>query len=695
MSNPKDRKEIIRKLSNFLKLPKAKRWTYCELFYSDIDKVIFESENDFSLCLKQSFPRLKMNKLTRKQWCIVRSLIGKPRRCSDAFFLEERQMLEEKRQKIRLIQQRKFTENDLVDFKDLPNEIPLSLSIGHRVYAHINQPEEGVYLGTIAAVDLIEHTYRVVFDRVSLGSQTICDFDIKSVQSIQTLPIKSYLQNYRPKPTPMVSSQVAALNSLNLFMNTPNKLSFIEMTPNININNILNEDWNALSTNQALRSALLFQPNTDPMLASCSPFSDLNSQFQTPLLTSNLMTNATSTSQISTTTATSALSNGTLGGFPIQLLLMITRFNKILKIKRDYVKQLNEMNSQAETQRADNETLSKEFQMNYAMLVLDLDKLNKDLSDYLSGLQRYCEEYSPEFKSKLKSLNKILTNNEGDHDESKESNENKDKLDNSSMPSDDLIAKLKMYYANESKALVDKFRLIDINGNNKNENKEKDSELTLSSSPMSFEDQVNKLDEQQQAKVCKLNNNQHAIDLIVKFTSILMQIKDFSLNTNEKSAQLDLNANGESDNQHEEENSACGLKFIPYVMQLLNESMNDLKSTLNETNRKLFEEKIQIHLNHAKSTLSQYDKLNAFKYEIDTNLFNAIDIRNEDDNNLLIVTQHNNAATRQNAFYASHHDEEEREDEELREALEDDDEDDDDDDDEQEEKEEDEEELEK
>jgi hypothetical protein len=43
-------------------------------------RVIFDSENDFSICLNQSFPKLKTRKLTRKQWCFVRNLIGKPRR---------------------------------------------------------------------------------------------------------------------------------------------------------------------------------------------------------------------------------------------------------------------------------------------------------------------------------------------------------------------------------------------------------------------------------------------------------------------------------------------------------------------------------------------------------------------------------------------------------------------------------------
>lgn len=127
-------------------------------------------------------------------------------RCSDAFFQEERQMLEEKRHKIRMIQQRKLSEQELAtsnDLKDLPNVIPMPLSIGNRVYAHITTPEEGVFLGTIAAVDPCDHTYRVVFDRASLGSQTLADFEVKSLQPpIQAIPLRAYVQTYRPKLTP-------------------------------------------------------------------------------------------------------------------------------------------------------------------------------------------------------------------------------------------------------------------------------------------------------------------------------------------------------------------------------------------------------------------------------------------------------------------------------------------------------------
>lgn len=56
-------------------------------------------------------------------------------RCSPAFFDEERNALETRRNKIRLLQQRKLSE--LSNFKDLPNEIPMHLVIGTKVTGKI------------------------------------------------------------------------------------------------------------------------------------------------------------------------------------------------------------------------------------------------------------------------------------------------------------------------------------------------------------------------------------------------------------------------------------------------------------------------------------------------------------------------------------------------------------------------------
>merc|ERR1712223_1123155 len=101
-------------LRNLLKLPKAHKWVCYEFFYSNLDQILFEGENDFTVCLRESFPDLKTRRLTRIEWCKIRRLMRK-------------------RAKIRLLQQRR--QNEVSNFKDLPDNIPLQLTIGTRVTA--------------------------------------------------------------------------------------------------------------------------------------------------------------------------------------------------------------------------------------------------------------------------------------------------------------------------------------------------------------------------------------------------------------------------------------------------------------------------------------------------------------------------------------------------------------------------------
>lgn len=468
--------QLISKLSNFLKLPKAIRWICCEWFYSDIDRVIFESENDFSLCIQQSFAKLKTRKLTRKQWCIVRSLIGKPRRCSQAFFQEERQMLDEKRQKIRLIQQRKVSEQEVNEFNDLPQDIPLPLSIGHRVYAHICAPEEGVFLGTIAAIDLVEHTYRVVFDRMNIGSQTVPDYEIKSVAPIQTVPIKAYIQTFRPK-----STHQTPLKYQNPFL-------------------LLDES----NINASTQSDLMNSP---------LKLSDLN--------------------DLSQKTVDSEY-GGFLGGFPVRLLVLITRLNKILLVKKDFIKKLNELNIQAEKFKAKNEKYPRDFQLKYASLVLELERLNKDLNDYQIGVQSYCEEFSPELTP---FSNPVCNPNE-----------------------------LKTRTYKEAQDIFDKINRFPNN--------------------------------------TTIIKSSHISELITKLTSLMLQIRDYSNANVSNTIGDDLSPN--SYNNNSMSNS------VYFDTKALNFTLDEIKKSLNSKNIKLFEDKIQVHLNHINSGLSQFNKLHAF-----------------------------------------------------------------------------------
>ncbi|XP_053316675.1 protein lin-9 homolog [Spea bombifrons] len=320
----KSSQKIGFRLRNLLKLPKAHKWCIYEWFYSNIDKPLFEGDNDFCVCLKESFPNLKTRKLTRVEWGKIRRLMGKPRRCSAAFFEEERSALEQKRQKIRLLQQRKVA--DVSQFKDLPEEIPLSLVIGTKVTARLRGQHDGLFTGQIDAVDTQNSTYRVTFDRNGLGTHTIPDYEVLSNEPHETMPIAAFGQKQRPS---------------RMFM-TPPRLHY---------------------------------PPT----------------FQTPIMESDpLLGQSPWKSKISST------DGETIGGFPVEFLVQVTRLSKILMIKKEHIKQLRDMNTEAEKLKSYSAPINIEFQRRYATIVLDLEQLNKDLNKVLHKVQQFCYELAPE-----------------------------------------------------------------------------------------------------------------------------------------------------------------------------------------------------------------------------------------------------------------------------------------------------------
>lgn len=201
-------------LRNLLKLPKGHKWVCYEFFYSNLDQVLFEGENDFMVCLKESFPQLKTRRLTRVEWCKVRRLMGKPRRCSSAFFAEERAELARKRHKIRMLQQRKHL-MDYSTFKDLPEQIPLLLTIGARVTGRLRQPQDGLFMGTVDAYDTSNNTYRIRFDRETLGTLSVPDEDVVSAGDLETLPLSTFTVP-KARPARPVEPESPAKNSVQM-----------------------------------------------------------------------------------------------------------------------------------------------------------------------------------------------------------------------------------------------------------------------------------------------------------------------------------------------------------------------------------------------------------------------------------------------------------------------------------------------
>ncbi|XP_055913278.1 protein lin-9 homolog [Eupeodes corollae] len=324
--------QIGLRLRNLLKLPKAHKWVIFEWFYSFVDKPLFEGENEFQICLNESFPNLKTRQLTRAEWQKMRSLMGKPRRCSQAFFEEERRELERKRQKIRFLQTRKQA-GDINNFvRDLPDKIPLPLPVGTKVTARLRVPQDGIFSGSVDAFDSLSSTYRVSFDRNGLGTHSIPDFEIVSDNFDEMLPLNSLMQDFRPRYLNgnLIHSPSRSRNSLN---------------------------------------------RSDPLLGQ----QQYDSPFKNPVI-----------------------ERDTIGGFPVKLLETIVRLKRAIAVKKSKLNRLRDMNAEAEIKNAaaaasssssaGEHNLSEEFQRRYASIVISMEKMNRDMQEYLNGIQSFASD---------------------------------------------------------------------------------------------------------------------------------------------------------------------------------------------------------------------------------------------------------------------------------------------------------------
>lgn len=324
--------EIGVRLKTLLKLPKAHRWVCYEWFYANIDQPLFLGKNDFQQCLEETFPELKTRQLRRAEWSQIRRLMGKPRRCSEAFFAEERNALSHKRKRIRCLQQQKVV--DIEQYRDLPDNIPMSLVIGTKVTAILRKPQEGLFSGTIDAVDTTNGLYRIAFDRHGIGTHSVPDYEVISNDPPEYIALSSFQSRVRPRMPAYTSAK------------------FLQL--------LGNQVAQALGDN-------------DPLLpGSISP----NQVRQEP----NYMTTSNMEEE------------GTLGGFPIKFLALLVRLNKILNIKRKTIYELKAMNTEAEKMRSLQEPITKGFQKSYAGCILTLEKLNHSLNEHLKAVQQFSNE---------------------------------------------------------------------------------------------------------------------------------------------------------------------------------------------------------------------------------------------------------------------------------------------------------------
>ncbi|VDN20000.1 unnamed protein product [Gongylonema pulchrum] len=291
-------RENLRRLKNVLKLPKARRWVYCEFFYSGVDQQLFMGDNEFLHMLRDALPNLRTYKLCRPEWRAVRRMIGKPRRCSEAFLTEEREVLQAK------------------SGLDLPVRLPRPLVVGAKIYARVRSPKDGIYAGTIDAI--LPDSYRVVFDKEEMiPPMIIKDSEVMSYQPVELLSVHYYLEQNR----------AAIPNSLMRF----GHIGFQH------------------KINDSTTSRIYATPDS--------------------------------------TRKTAGMRDEKVGNFPVRMLVILVKLNKLLDVKRMYVRQLTDLNAEAERMNLLTEAYPTVFQV---LLTARPEVLRKTCYTHAVQIVKHC-----------------------------------------------------------------------------------------------------------------------------------------------------------------------------------------------------------------------------------------------------------------------------------------------------------------
>ncbi|GLT61171.1 hypothetical protein SLA2020_338940 [Shorea laevis] len=174
------------KLSSCLSSPMVRRWCTFEWFYSAIDYPWF-AKREFVEYLNHvglgHIPRL-----TRVEWGVIRSSLGKPRRFSEHFLLEEREKLKQYRDSVR----RHYSELCNGIREGLPTDLARPLSVGQRVIA-LHPKSRELHDGSVLTVD--QDKCRVQFDRPELGVEFVMDIDCMPLNPLDNMPEALRRQN--------------------------------------------------------------------------------------------------------------------------------------------------------------------------------------------------------------------------------------------------------------------------------------------------------------------------------------------------------------------------------------------------------------------------------------------------------------------------------------------------------------------
>ncbi|XP_059668464.1 protein ALWAYS EARLY 3 isoform X2 [Cornus florida] len=344
------------KLSNCLSNPRLRRWCAFEWFYSSVDYPWFAKREFVEYLYHVGLGHVP--RLTRVEWGVIRSSLGKPRRFSEQFLKEEKEKLNQYRDSVR----KHYTELRAGTREGLPTDLARPLSVGQRVMA-IHPKTREIHDGGVLTVD--QSRCRVQFDRPDLGVEFVMDIDCMPLNPLENIPASL------AKHTTAVDKFLENLNEfkINAQSKDQNLDGFMKFSPGENM-----ENFDGPSQ---------VSPSTYPMsnlLKQGTPTNANSPAKRVPKETSN--------NQQAANSQPSILAQIQAKEADVQALAELTR---ALDKKEAVVSELRRMNDDVlENQKDGDNALngSELFKKQYAAVIVQLNEINEQVSSALYCLRQ-------------------------------------------------------------------------------------------------------------------------------------------------------------------------------------------------------------------------------------------------------------------------------------------------------------------
>lgn len=240
---------------------------------------------------------------------------------------------------------------------DLPSRLPEPLIVGAKVYARVRAPKDGIYAGHVDAV--LPDGYRVLFDKDIVPASIVPDYEVMTETPGPLVTLAYFLE--KNKATAPICARAQAAPTAQTWL-SPSKVLSADSSPLIKYDPVMTAALGNTGNRPSPGPQLLLPsptrvgPSIAPSAASALPGSKGDER---------------------------------VGNFPLRLLVMLVKLNKLMDIKRNLIRQISELNAEAERQNIITTRYPRQFQEKYAQLVVDLEGVNKQLGAYLAGIGEY------------------------------------------------------------------------------------------------------------------------------------------------------------------------------------------------------------------------------------------------------------------------------------------------------------------